>query len=371
MTGPRLVQFHVGIGKTGSSYVQSALGAGRARLDELGITYPIEKRAEARARVGRVTSGNLRPADSLAQTLARYPEVATAERLLFSNESLHLVLTSTERDYGAEIRAAFPEARLEFLCYIRDPVEHAVSAYQQVVKRNGFTGDCATFLRRYDRPQRLLRLDEAVRAIGGTLTIRNYSRHRDRLLATFEDWLGLPAGTLPEPARPQINRSLTRGELELQRAFNQHLGLLSSQVVSDPLCEHLPDITSQVPAVPRDELAAFIERMDTEIADPRLQALVPAAEAYRVGTLDEHAARFPDPDAPEAYSFTRDQIDILARAMSFALTQRAPQLAAGRKGAGAAKGGPARADRAAARAARRAAAQASDAPTGDDPQGDG
>lgn len=325
MTGPSRVRFHIGIGKTGSSYLQAALAAGRDVLAAHGIAYPMEPQVAEQALAGGITSGNLRAAEDIAETMARYPEAQAETGLLFSNETLHLVLTAPNRAYPEGLRAQFPDARLEFLCYIRDPLDHAMSAYQQAVKRGGYTRDCADFLKTYDRPIRLLELDETIRGIGGTLTLLNYSRHRDDLLATFEHWLGLAPGALPVPARPQINRSLTRAELALQRALNARLGPRAAKLAADPLCEGLPDVASELPEVPPDDLAAFVTRMDRMLADPRLLALIPEPERLRIGRFEEIAPRFAGPGAAEGYTFTAEQLDMLAEGIASVLPKRGPQ----------------------------------------------
>ncbi len=322
------VFIHVGSSKTGSSYLQAALVAGQEALAARGIDFPLDARTRRRADMGRVVTGNVRPHDPMAATLARYPGSETRPRLLFSNETLFLTLTQPDSPIAASIRAAFPEARLEVLCYIRDPLDHAMSAYGQVVKRNGYTRDCATFLRRYDGPERVLRLSEVIDGIGGHLTILNYSRHRDDLLGTLEDWLGVDRGTIPVPERSRINRSLTRSELEIQRAFNRHLGQFSSVVVSEPLCDHLPDLRAEWPSLSRADLAAFLTRMEQVTGDPRLAALIPQAERFRVGTPEEHAARFPDPESQPDYRLTQDQIETLVGSISLAIKSHAPDLAA-------------------------------------------
>ncbi|MAC80880.1 MAG: hypothetical protein CML66_22785 [Rhodobacteraceae bacterium] len=331
MTGEQTLYIHVGAGKTGSTYLQAVMATARQRLAELGIDYPMDPGTERMAVAGRVTSGNLSPAAPLPETLARYPGAETSPRLLFSNETLHLTMTRPDLPVAASIREALPEARIEVLCYIRDPLDHAVSSYGQVVKRNGYVGDCAAYLRGYNMPDRLLLLDDVVREMDGRLSIVNYSRHRDDLLATFETWLGLAPGTLPEPVLPEINRSLTRAELELQRAFNEHMGASSAAIISDALCERLPDVRSETPPLARDDLAAFLDRMEQKLADPRFAALIPDAERPRVGTIDDHASRFPDPGQADRFEFSREQIDLLAQSMSSAIKLNARQVALRKK----------------------------------------
>lgn len=327
MTDRQTVHIHVGAGKTGSSYLQVVLARARGRLAELGIDYPIDPKTEEMALAGRVTSGNIGPAARMRDALARYPGSSDSPRLLFSNETLHLTMTRPDMPVAASIRDAFPDARIEVLCYIRDPLDHAVSSYGQVVKRNGFVGDCGTFLRSYNILDRLLQLDSVVGNMDGRLTILNYSRHKGDLLGTFEDWLGLDRGSLPDTCVPAINRSLTRAELQLQRAFNEHMGAASSSIVSDALCEGLPDVEPELPELSRDDLAAFLDRMTDKLSDPRFDRLIPEAERLHVGTLEEHASRFPDPGQVPAFEFTGEQLDLLAQSVSSAIQQKAHRMA--------------------------------------------
>lgn len=332
MTAQQTIFLHVGSGKTGSSYLQAAALGAQDRLAACGIDFPIEDRTRKRAAMGRVITGNMRPTETMQTVLARYPDAQNSQKLLFSNETLSLTLTQPDDVVAGSIRAAFPDARIEVLCYIRDPLDHALSSYGQVVKRNGFTRDCATFLRRYDGPARLVMLADAIDRIGGHLTILNYSRHRDDLLDTFQDWLGVPRGTVPPPDQPQVNRSLTRAELELQRAFNRHLGQFSSVLISEPLSEMLPNIRSERPRVSRDDLSAFLDRMRRTSSSPRLRALIPDAEWFRIGTVEDHAALIADPAEDDAFRLNGEQINLLAASISSAIKKAAPELAAQLKG---------------------------------------
>ncbi|MEM8730605.1 MAG: hypothetical protein AAGF79_11870 [Pseudomonadota bacterium] len=329
MSTPELIQFHIGHGKTGSSYLQAALAAGRSVLDAHGIAYPMEPKVEARALAGQITSGNLRSAESMTETMARYPGYDCKPRLFFSNETLHLLLTSRARGYGPELRKLFPTARMEFICYIRDPLDHAVSAYQQAVKRGGYVEDCAHFLASYDRPRRLFQLNAAIKQLDGVLTFVNYSRHRDNLVNTLENWLGLPAGSLPKPPRAQINRSMTRAELALQRALNAHMGQQASRLIADPLCEGLPDLKSETPYVPRADLEAFIARMTEMLSERRLRKMIPESEWLQIGTIDDYAERFTQVGDADVHQLTTAQLSVLAEAITKAVPKK--ENAQGRK----------------------------------------
>lgn len=75
---------HTGHGKTGSSFLQSALALSSDALRDASIAYPIDPEIAARARAGGITAGNFRP----------------APRLLL------------------------PDTRIEVLLFIRDPGTH-------------------------------------------------------------------------------------------------------------------------------------------------------------------------------------------------------------------------------------------------------
>jgi hypothetical protein len=104
----------------------------------------------------------------------------------------------------------------------------------------------------------------------------------------------------------------------------------AGRFASDPLCNRLPQIRSETPPLPQQDLDRFLTRMQAELADPAYTALVPAAERPRAGTLEDHADRFPTPPedpADAVYSFTQAQVEILVEALTRPLLKAAPQKA--------------------------------------------
>lgn len=308
----RSLRVHVGHGKTGSSYLQSALAASRGVLTQAGIDYPIaEDRAEL-ARKGAITSGNLR---YVPGALAGLLQGAAADHVLISSESLFPALARQLASFCAEAEAAMPGVALEVLLYIRDPLDHAVSSYHQEVKRGGYTGSLSDVLADYMMPAKVGQFLRQVRDSGAVVTVRNYSRHSKALLPTLEEWIGLPPGALVPPPLEQINRSLTLAEIALQKAFNAHFGKAARRFVSDPLCAGLPDLQSETPPVPEVELAQFLDRMQAMIATKIDAGAIPQTEAYRVGTVAEHLARFSAPHDPDRLVFSRAQLSVFVEAL--------------------------------------------------------
>lgn len=324
---PTALYLHIGHGKTGSSYLQSSLALSLPALEAGGICYPIAPDIARSAAEGNISGGNIQGQPGAFAKLAASGRVAADRPCLISAESLfYYILKHPQRfaedlatlrgpDSGPDSGPDGRPAPVHVLLYLRDPLDHAVSHYQQVVKRGNYTGTLAENLATYRMPALTLRVLNSLREIGAEVTIRNYSLHRNRLLASMEDWLDLPADTLAPPPVGQVNRSPTRAELELQRLVNLSKAQQSWRVVSDPLCNKLPEIRSEQPPLDPAALAEFLARMDAEMGADDYAAAVPEAERPRVGTPQDFDGRFPDPDSLTDYSFGADQLHVLATAI--------------------------------------------------------
>lgn len=316
---------HVGHGKTGSSFLQSTLANSVDILATHEIAYPLMPETAERARAGKITSGNLRPGSGHINRLLRRGWDGPNERLLLSSEAYFLKMRS--KGFLDRIRHLLPDADLQILLFIRDPLDHAVSNYQQVVKRHGYVADFDQFLKEYNIPRRVGQFVDWVRSLGVTVHMRNYSRISKDLKGAFEGWLGMPQGSLVPPARQQINRSLNVPEMAMQLAFNRHYGK-AAPFVSDALCEDLPDIRAARPPVSAERLDGFIKRMHATIETLDFGDCLPADEGYRLPTLEEATALFEPPAEGPVYAFTADQLDVFARAISARLLAVAPPTSA-------------------------------------------
>lgn len=310
------VYLHIGQTKTGSSFLQSTLAMAVEELKQQGIAYPIPEKIAEEARAGKITSGNYWPRPGTLEALVEESVATGLPNLLISSEAIFDLIASPKGDFLDQLQAQCPKAQLKVLCYLRDPVDQAISAFQQQVKRGGFTGTLSESLKRYAVPMQTVRALTRLRERGCETTVLNYSRHKRSLLGSMETWLGLPVGTLPKPSVGRVNRSLTNAELELQRAFNRHFGPQARRYVSDPLCNSLPDIPSETPPLSPEALAAFLARMEKDMATKAYLDLVPEAERPWIGTLEEHAGRFPAESEDLEHRFTAAQIDALVDALS-------------------------------------------------------
>ena len=306
----RKILLHVGHGKTGTSFLQSAFANSIDALAAAGISYPLADKEVERVRKGGISSGNGTPAPGHLRKMVTRGD----ETLLLSNEGLFFRL----KPHGLldVMRENAPEADFEVLIYVRDPMDHAVSKYQQQVKRGGSTETFEEFLKTYNHPAVVANFIRWLEAQDIPVHVRNYSRHRSDLLQSFEALLGVSTSVLTPPDVKNVNRSMTNSEIALQIAFNKTMLTAASKFISDPLCEQLPNIRSERPEATPEALDAFLKRMTRLISQHGLDARLGEAERYHIPPLDEVTARFDAPDPERTFSFSRAQLEVLVASVS-------------------------------------------------------
>lgn len=317
----RAVYLHVGHGKTGSSFLQSCLAMSIATLQGAKIHYPDLTNSFAAARAGRITAGNIHSGkmslgDKVAELDAKLP---SDHAILFSHEELFAFMMRWEAKPFLDLVAS--EAyTLHLLCFIRDPLDHAASLYQQTVKRSGNINTFSEYLDKYSVPNEVFRFVNKMQKAKGVTTIRNYTKHRNELVNVMESWLGLPIDTLNKPKKSTVNRSMTNGELALQMEFNKMFGPRAATLVSDPLCNNLPSIKSEKPAITSDALATFLTKMAGIVR--KTNEVLPKGESYTIPNLNDALVQFPDPQNSKLYSFNKEQLSIVARRLSRIIKDR-------------------------------------------------
>lgn len=307
------IYLHIGHGKTGSSFVQSALALAVGPLAEHGIIYPLEPDVAERARSGLITSGNFWPREGAVEALVDSAKQMDGKKLLISSEVLFNEFGGKGTPLMKQLAAL--SVNRNVLLFLRSPVDHAVSLYQQQVKRGGATNTLADFLTTYSLPLRTILVLNRLKDHGFKVTIRDYNRHKKELAAVFENWIGLPKDSLPKPPHGVVNRSMTNAELELQRKINAYVDGPQKWVLSDALCNKLPDIKSEVPFLEHEALKTFIERMNKQMSSEEYQALVPEEERPRIGSFEDHAGKFPTAESMENLHISREQLSVIGDAL--------------------------------------------------------
>ena len=253
---------HVGHSKTGTSWLQAALRENAAALAGSGLAYPVlgGVGAEEGAEIGQGNGLALAAsAGALEAGLRMIDRSACPAGAVLSSEEFFPRL-SESADPAALPRAASAAGfgRVEMLLFIRDPVGHAASLWQQYLKRGGGAAPIEALFDAYSVPERVALFLGRFRPVEGVrVTCRNYSRHRRDLLAPMCGWLGLAADALAPPRAKVINRGMTRAELALQAAVNRRIGK-AGRILSDALCAGLPD-------VPPDRIRPAAERYRPDV----------------------------------------------------------------------------------------------------------
>lgn len=210
------VVIHIGPPKTGTSAIQYCLQHDRQRLAENGIYYP-----KHTTDVNGISSGNLNSVYDITDT-ERSISKTKASKLLASCEKLkmHTLLLSSEFFFErmSEVVVIFPE--VQFIAYIRNPLDSFESLYNQSVKRHHKIDPIK-------KPPRLpkfylTKLESFVDEIGTDKFIfRSYSKHAFLGGTIVDDFYSILNIQPPSNTRVNINPSYSFEALEFKRWLNQ------------------------------------------------------------------------------------------------------------------------------------------------------
>lgn len=284
---PSLV-FHVGMPKTGSSYLQSMFALNRELLSQNGFVYPVHPNSPE-AELGRITIGNFPGWRSLEKTLNA--SGLRSSVTVFSSELLFGSLSSTENSLGWQLLKRWNRSfSVKLVLFIRDPIAHAISQHQQFVKRGGMVEDLDEWIRTANLPSLEDFISAAKKNVDG-LEIINFSKHEDdlweRTLRAIT-WSSQKKIRWVYPTNLRVNRSLSAGELRLQVTANTITGWSSSsKILSDQFCNSAPDVEPAQAALSQAGYAKFVNRISSQVA--RVNQLVPAEERL---FIERYSARW-------------------------------------------------------------------------------
>lgn len=270
---------HIGDGKTGTSYLQSLLALHRGSLNENGILYPVAGRDHLQAELGRVTGGNRAVVDE--ENWTRHFAGGGAENILISAE--HLIYGAISDFEGtmnkwADWRRELGAKRLAILLFIRNPVDHAASLFQQGYKTGLIRQESLSdYFLNYDRTFRLAKmLGQLDSRNDFDVSVFNYSRRKNELREIICAWLGIAPSTLDREPASIVNRGLTYAELRLVGAVarrDSSKGLHLANAFSNALPDLKPFRAVPPPEVQERMLASL------EPAMQEIETLVGAENA--------------------------------------------------------------------------------------------
>lgn len=140
--------------------------------------------------------------------------------VLLSSETVMRVFTLGEQEeripFDLIKAAGFDKVRM--LLFVRDPVEHAVSYWNQITKsfHTILYPVLDDLIADYTFPATIRRyLEEFIQLDYVELEVHNYTKCRNSIVNLSERWLGLPEGSFLLPPGKETNRSLQPEELDV------------------------------------------------------------------------------------------------------------------------------------------------------------
>ena len=194
---------------------------------------------------------------------------------------------------------------------VRDPLDHALSVYGQMVKRHGFSGHVEEWLGIYDFPDVLMRFLDAVASSSHAVSLRvdHYGSRRQELLQCLKLWLMLPAdGEWKVISDHRVNRSLTSSELTLMRWLNSRDPELALRT-GEHLIQRLPQLRGTLQSPPAQVIERFVRRWQGTI--DLLNQRLPSHAQLCLPVAEEHGLPVDTLPADSVLTLTREQLDCL------------------------------------------------------------
>lgn len=307
----KVVFVHIGLPKTGTTYLQSALWEGRSRLASVGCLVPGEGRLSSWHAVSDLLGRRPRGADDL-NIAGSWNAFVTAvrdwhgDRVVFSEE---LLVTAGRRQVQRLVRSLSP-AEIHVVVTVRDLARVLPSAWQQEVKKgrtwtwdefvtavrdpdHGPATAAASYWLRFDAP-RILQL------WGGVIPPTNMhvvilppeGAPADVLLQRFAEAVGLDNWLLPAAAQERANTALGRAEVEVLRRLNGGLAeKLNERQYARAVVQTVIPVLQGRATASRLQLPVEHQSWATEKSTELVEFL--AASPYHVvGELDDLAPAF-------------------------------------------------------------------------------
>lgn len=291
------IVIHIGQGKTGTSAIQSFLAANSELMRKYGVDYPYHPSFE-KAQTGKTSSGNYH--SIFEYRGSEYNTVLFSSELFFND-------FREGTDFYNKLRSL--DGEITILCFTRDLFDHFRSSYGQYIKRGNGTISIEEFANKYKVYLNLKKVLDVVESLQIKIVIRNYSHCFSNLEDTFVELiLGDRAKAFLEEAKyinVKVNRSLTYGELEVQRLFNLYAHQSTSAFVSDIMVDNLPNLVSDKMYLCQETFASVINNNGAAIEV--INNYLPADEKINCAINNNS----PNPSDGYIYGFSKEQLNVL------------------------------------------------------------
>jgi hypothetical protein len=313
--GNRILYLHIGMGKTGSKWLQKYWGLNKEYLQENGIYYPLAEH-ENPMDVKSLTAGmgltfleNMK----VQETLIHESVECECNDLLVSSEFVFNFFIFDSKSFFESIEKLekYGFKRVKVLLFVRDIEELILSSYKQLVKV-GYKAEALNFnLQNHEELIQSINYfySKIVELIDWSqsksdlieLEIRNYSVHKNGLKQISDEWLNMELRDSTIKEDLIVNRSLTAGELFFIEQLNYY-----NQSYLDLGME----LTMNVSHIYKDkegldpQLKSKIWEKTKDLRD-KLNSHLPEDDRF-VQTTDESVES-------QKFTFTREQITEMAR----------------------------------------------------------
>lgn len=245
---------HIGIYKTGSSFLQTMCGRNRSLLQQYGYYFPTSER-EADLMAGRISPGNaqglvafLKQGDvakttALLERWTQEAEAISCDKILISAEALiHPLATAVGTQPLVQAVQTLGIELVKCLGFFRDPLDHCLSTYKHRAKGGAIADFPEWVEQHYETMEVLNQFHGVYRQFPITWSFRKYNQDGEVMArAFFSDWLGIDTPALSESK--EINVSLNLSEL------------LTIQQLASANPDWIPHISHAFMGIPRDAKA--------------------------------------------------------------------------------------------------------------------
>ena len=298
---------HIGHPKTGSTAIQVACARSASQLADEGIVYPDHVSTEL-ALAGHFAGGNV----TRNHLIGSYEKVQSAvgpnKSIFYSCEGLFDDLAEPSCQI-AELKNIGTD--ISVLMFVRNPVEYALSFYQQKIKEGVYTGSADDFLSEFEQVGQTEIVLNHLDTLAIPLTLHSFDDKRDQVIELTELWLGVPELTLERLDGTTVNRSPTRAEQTFLGGLSARLGPSGSDHIGHALVNELPDIASELPSLSKTGYLNFVTRIEPHYR--RVKKRLPKDVRYEITPYE---TLYPTEPLVDHYVFSQAQIDVITKALA-------------------------------------------------------
>ena len=259
---------HIGIPKTGTTYIQHLLRQNIKNLSSSGITYPDIESEHVEISYKEVSWEPSKNGILLLDE--EHINNISSEKSLYSDEGLlRLLLEDTKRTKMMKLLKK-KGIRVKFIAFVRDFFEHSFSSWNQYIKRGIGSLEYLEYMNSEDVYmdfKRLEKLIELSKTEKFSLDIYKYDKHKHDLF-TFFLCKGLKIKEIQMfyTENKIVNRSLSRSESEIIRLLNKEFGKsISNNLVKELMNIELTSHTIDVPFIENEAHQGIIDKYSKTI----------------------------------------------------------------------------------------------------------